>query len=112
LQRVSGAIDPAASSPALRPVYAMRPADFGVAAENLSSGFVGPEPLSATAELGSNRVRAHDLCAEWKASETGRDAKYYRLTSTGRVYLNSETANWERLSVAIRLILRAHPSRG
>ncbi len=45
------------------------------------------------------------VAAEWKASETGRDAKYYRLTPAGRAYLKSETANWERLSVAISLIL-------
>jgi len=47
------------------------------------------------------------LAAEWKASETGRDAKYYRLTAAGRAYLKSETANWERLSTAVRLIRRA-----
>jgi PadR family transcriptional regulator, regulatory protein PadR len=47
------------------------------------------------------------LAAEWKRSETGRDAKYYRLTPKGRAYLKSEAENWERLSVAIRLILRS-----
>jgi transcriptional regulator len=47
------------------------------------------------------------LAAEWKASETGRDAKYYRLTPKGRGYLEAETEKWERLSVAIRLILRS-----
>jgi transcriptional regulator len=47
------------------------------------------------------------LAAEWKRSETGRDAKYYRLTPVGRTYLKTETENWERLSVAIRLILRS-----
>ena len=52
------------------------------------------------------------LLAEWKASETGRDAKFYRLTSKGRAYLEAETANWERLSAAIRLILRAAEKGG
>jgi PadR family transcriptional regulator PadR len=52
------------------------------------------------------------LSAEWKASETGREAKYYRLTSKGRAYLETETANWERLSVAIRLILRSAEGGG
>jgi PadR family transcriptional regulator, regulatory protein PadR len=47
------------------------------------------------------------LAAEWKQSESGRDAKYYRLTPKGRAYLKSEAENWERLSVAIRLILRS-----
>jgi PadR family transcriptional regulator PadR len=51
------------------------------------------------------------LVADWKQSETGRDAKYYRLTAQGRKYLKSETENWLRLSAAIRLILRA-PSGG
>jgi transcriptional regulator len=46
------------------------------------------------------------LSAEWKQSETGRDAKYYRLTATGRAYLKSEAESWERLAEAIRLILR------
>jgi transcriptional regulator len=47
------------------------------------------------------------LEAAWKPSETGRDAKYYRLTAKGRAQLKSETESWERLSVAIRLILRS-----
>ena len=49
------------------------------------------------------------LAADWKASETGRDAKYYRLTPKGRAFLKSETESWDRLSSAIRLILRAQP---
>lgn len=47
------------------------------------------------------------LAAEWKASETGRDAKFYRLTPKGRAQLKTETANWARLSEAVALILRA-----
>ena len=46
------------------------------------------------------------LVAEWRQSETGRDAKYYRLTPRGRAYLKSEAESWERLSEAVRLILR------
>jgi transcriptional regulator len=46
------------------------------------------------------------LAAEWKESETGREAKYYRLTRKGRAQLQSETDNWGRLSEAIRLILQ------
>ena len=45
------------------------------------------------------------LEAEWRASETGRDAKFYSLTSTGRTHLESETASWARLTQAIGLIL-------
>ena len=47
------------------------------------------------------------LAAEWKPSDTGREAKFYKLTSKGRTQLRQETANWARLSEAIRLVLRA-----
>jgi PadR family transcriptional regulator len=43
----------------------------------------------------------------WKQSETGRDAKYYRLTAKGRAHLKSEGESWERLSIAVGLILRS-----
>jgi PadR family transcriptional regulator len=46
------------------------------------------------------------LAAEWKQSETGREAKYYRLTAKGRAHLKSEAESWERLAEAVRLILR------
>jgi len=46
------------------------------------------------------------LVAEWKASDTGRDAKFYRLTPRGRTELKAETENWARLAGAITLILK------
>jgi PadR family transcriptional regulator PadR len=45
------------------------------------------------------------LASEWKDSETGREAKFYRLTAKGRRQLKSETENWHRLSEAVGLIL-------
>jgi len=47
------------------------------------------------------------LAAEWKESETGREAKFYRLTAKGRGQLKSETASWARLTEAVGLILQA-----
>jgi PadR family transcriptional regulator PadR len=44
------------------------------------------------------------LRAEWKESETGREAKFYSLTSTGRRQLAIEKDSWARLSVAVNLI--------
>jgi PadR family transcriptional regulator PadR len=44
--------------------------------------------------------------AEWGESENNRRAKYYALTKSGKKYLQSEQANWERLSVAISLVLK------
>jgi transcriptional regulator len=46
------------------------------------------------------------LTADWKASETGRDAKFYRLTRKGRAQLEADTASWRRLAGAVGLILK------
>jgi len=46
------------------------------------------------------------LRAEWRDSETGREAKFYVLTAAGRRQLAVETSKWERLSEAVGLILR------
>jgi DNA-binding PadR family transcriptional regulator len=46
------------------------------------------------------------LAAEWQDTDTGREAKFYRLTRKGRAQLEAETASWERLTGAISLILR------
>lgn len=43
--------------------------------------------------------------AKWQESETGRQAKFYALTLAGRKQLETETANWNRLSSAINLIV-------
>jgi transcriptional regulator len=44
--------------------------------------------------------------AEWRQTETGRDAKFYRLTRAGRAALKAETAQWDRLSTAVGMVLR------
>ena len=43
--------------------------------------------------------------AEWRVTENGRRAKFYSLTRPGRKALERETANWERLSVAISKVV-------
>jgi PadR family transcriptional regulator, regulatory protein PadR len=45
------------------------------------------------------------LVADWKETETGREAKFYRLTRKGLKQLHTETADWQRLIDAIGLIL-------
>src|SRR5579862_9332235 len=45
------------------------------------------------------------LKAEWAESETGREAKFYRLTRKGRKRLEAEAAGWQRLTEAVSLIL-------
>lgn len=44
------------------------------------------------------------LTAEWRQSDTGREAKFYRLTKAGRTQLAAEKASWDRLTGAVRLI--------
>jgi PadR family transcriptional regulator, regulatory protein PadR len=45
------------------------------------------------------------LAGDWKETETGREAKFYRLTRKGLKQLETETADWQRLIDAIGLIL-------
>lgn len=45
------------------------------------------------------------LDSEWRATEENRRAKYYRLTTSGRRALESETASWRRYVHAMDLIL-------
>src|SRR5215472_16136300 len=44
------------------------------------------------------------LKADWKESETGREAKFYSLTRSGRKQLRVEKDSWARLAEAVQLI--------
>ena len=46
------------------------------------------------------------LQAEWKSSDTGREAKFYRLTRKGKDALKAEAETWNHLRDAIELIMR------
>jgi PadR family transcriptional regulator PadR len=46
------------------------------------------------------------LTAEWGLTETGREAKFYRLTAKGRAQLKAETESWARLTEVVGMILR------
>lgn len=45
------------------------------------------------------------LKSEWRLTESGREAKFYRLTAKGRKRLESDVQQWKELSAAIGLIL-------
>ena len=47
------------------------------------------------------------VLAEWKTSENGRRARYYRLTPLGREQLREEKREWQRIAAAIARILKA-----
>src|SRR3982074_391958 len=44
------------------------------------------------------------LKADWKQSETGREAKFYSLTRSGQKQLPVEKDSWGRLTGAVQLI--------
>jgi len=46
------------------------------------------------------------LRAEWRESNSGRDAKFYVLTGAGRKQLERERSEWERLASAVSLVLK------
>lgn len=47
-----------------------------------------------------------DVDSEWGVAETGRRARFYRLTAEGRRRLRSETASWIRYAEAVFKVLQ------
>jgi PadR family transcriptional regulator PadR len=47
------------------------------------------------------------VIGEWSATEAGRRAKYYRLTSAGKRHLAQEERNWARIVLAVGQVLEA-----
>lgn len=47
--------------------------------------------------------------AEWRPTENNRRAKFYSLTRSGRLQLERETDEWNRLSGAISTFLKLKP---
>jgi PadR family transcriptional regulator PadR len=47
------------------------------------------------------------LHAEWRDTDTGREAKFYSLTQKGRKQLENEVLGWQQLSNAVALILKS-----
>lgn len=45
------------------------------------------------------------LKGEWSATNTGREAKFYRLTPKGRKHLAVEVSAWEELAATVALVL-------
>ena len=50
------------------------------------------------------------LADEWGVTETGREAKYYRLTPAGRRHLRTEVARWQAYARAVTAALEAAPA--
>src|SRR5690606_11370115 len=47
------------------------------------------------------------LRSNWKITENGQRAKYYRLTAAGKKQLTREVSRWDRMVQAITQILQA-----
>jgi transcriptional regulator len=45
--------------------------------------------------------------ADWRKTESGRQAKFYSMNRAGERRLEKELANWDRLSSAINLVVRS-----
>jgi DNA-binding PadR family transcriptional regulator len=45
------------------------------------------------------------LAAEWRASDNNRNAKYYKLTRTGKKQLERERERWNRVTMLIANVL-------
>jgi DNA-binding PadR family transcriptional regulator len=47
------------------------------------------------------------LTSEWSVTDTGRRARFYKLTRAGRAQLVAETESWARLTTAVASVLRS-----
>jgi PadR family transcriptional regulator, regulatory protein PadR len=46
------------------------------------------------------------VAADWGASENNRQAKFYKLTNSGRKQLETQRDNWQRFAGAVDAILK------
>ncbi len=81
---------------------------YGIALrlERLSNDILAVEEGSLYPALYRMEARGW-LKSEWAVTDTGRRARFYRLTRTGRAQLAAETDSWQRLSTAVAAVLRA-----
>jgi PadR family transcriptional regulator len=45
------------------------------------------------------------LASTWAVTDTGRRARFYKLTKSGRAQLEAETGSWQRLTTAVADVL-------
>ena len=68
--------------------------------EQITRGTFSVQPGSLFPAL-HRLEEAGALTSSWQPSENNRRAKYYALTKSGRKRLGDETAQWNRVAVAI-----------
>ena len=47
------------------------------------------------------------LGSEWALTDTGRRARFYKLTRAGRAQLAAESKSWDRLTAAVQGVMKA-----
>ncbi len=47
------------------------------------------------------------LSSAWSVTDTGRRARFYKLTKAGRAQLAAETESWRRLTMAVQSVLNS-----
>jgi PadR family transcriptional regulator, regulatory protein PadR len=68
--------------------------------EQITAGTFAVQPGSLFPAL-HRLEEAGWLSSTWESSENNRRAKYYALTRTGRKQLGEETAQWNKVALAI-----------
>jgi len=68
--------------------------------EQISRGTFSVQPGSLLPDL-HRLEEAGALSSSWQPSENNRRAKFYELTRSGRKRLGDETAQWNRVALAI-----------
>jgi PadR family transcriptional regulator PadR len=74
--------------------------------EQITAGTFAVQPGSLFPAL-HRLEEAGWLSSSWQSSENNRRAKYYALTKAGRKQLGEETAQWNKIAVAIARALEA-----
>jgi transcriptional regulator len=72
--------------------------------ENRSDGDLGVDDSALYQAL--QRMESRELISgEWGLTDSGRKARFYRLTSRGRQHLKTEMAIWQRYTRSVSSIL-------
>lgn len=77
---------------------------IAVRLEQLSNDVLSVEEGSLYPALYRMEARGW-LSSEWGPTETGRRARFYKLTRKGRAQLEAETDSWDRLTAAVRAVM-------
>ena len=79
---------------------------YGIARqiERLSGAVLSIEEGSLYPAL-HRMTKRGELSAEWRTSDTGRRARFYRLTGDGRTKLSGQTGLWQKLASAVSRVV-------